>query len=89
MTLRDLIPDFWCKLTWCFTEYCQNRFGVQQYEINWLDFTIWEAIFALPLVCTVLLFAIVLLVIISRHSLQIIIKKRFFFNLMELENKGS
>ena len=61
MTLRDLIPDFWCKLTWCFTEYCQNRFGVQQYEINWLDFTIWEAIFALPLVCTVLLFAIVLL----------------------------
>ena len=60
MTLRDLIPDFWCKSTWCFTEYCQNRFGAQQYEINWLDFTIWESIFALPLVCTVLLFLIVL-----------------------------
>ena len=27
--------------------------------------------------------------IIPCHSIQIIIKKRFFFNLMELENKGS
>ena len=38
MTLREMFPEWWCKVTFGFPEYCTG-------EYNWLDFSIYELIF--------------------------------------------
>jgi len=38
MTLREMFPEWWCKVTFSVPEYCSEDF-------NWLDFSIYEFIF--------------------------------------------
>ena len=38
MTLRDMFPKWWCKVTFSVTENCSR-------DYNWLDFSIYEFIF--------------------------------------------
>ena len=38
MTLRDMLPEWWCKVTFSVTENCLGNY-------NWLDFSIYELIF--------------------------------------------
>ena len=40
MTLRELVPDWWCKITFSFPENCYG-------DYNWLDFSIYEFIFSI------------------------------------------
>ena len=43
MTLRELVPDWWCKITFSFPENCYG-------DYNWLDFSIYEFIFSIIVV---------------------------------------
>ena len=38
MTLREIFPEWWCKVIFSFSENCYGNH-------NWLDFTIYELIF--------------------------------------------
>ena len=38
MTLREMFPEWWCKVTFCVPENCSG-------DYNWLDFSIYEFIF--------------------------------------------
>ena len=43
MTLRDMFPDWWCKVTFNVLENCSG-------DYNWLDFSIYEFIFTVLIV---------------------------------------
>jgi hypothetical protein len=43
MTLRYMIPEWWCKFSLSFTDYCKDNYG----ELNWLDFTLGEFFFSI------------------------------------------
>ena len=43
MTLREMLPEWWCKTTFSVSENC---FG----DYNWLDFSIYEFIFSVVVV---------------------------------------
>ena len=43
MTLREMLPEWWCKLTFNVPENCTGNF-------NWLDFSIYEFIFTVVIV---------------------------------------
>ena len=46
MTLREMFPEWWCKVTFGFPEYCTG-------EYNWLDFSIYEFIFTVVIVLVI------------------------------------
>ena len=39
MTLREIFPEWWCKITFSVPEYCYGNY-------NWLDLSIYEFIFS-------------------------------------------
>ena len=43
MTLREMFPEWWCKVTFSFTENCSGNY-------SWLDFSIYEFIFTVVVV---------------------------------------
>ena len=43
MTLREMFPEWWCKVTFSYPENCSG-------DYNWLDFSIYEFIFAIVIV---------------------------------------
>ena len=43
MTLREMFPEWWCKFSLSFTNYCKDNYG----ELNWLDFTLGEMFFSI------------------------------------------
>ena len=46
MTLREMFPDWWCKLTFSVSENCSG-------DYNWLDFSIDEFIFTVVIVLVI------------------------------------
>ena len=46
MTLREMFPEWWCKLTFSFPENCSD-------DYNWLDFSIYEFIFTVVIVLVI------------------------------------
>ena len=46
MTLRDMFPDWWCKVTFNVLENCSG-------DYNWLDFSIYEFIFTVVIVLVI------------------------------------
>ena len=43
MTLREMFPEWWCKVTFSLTENCSGNY-------SWLDFSIYEFIFTVVVV---------------------------------------
>ena len=46
MTLRELFPDWWCKITFSVPENCSG-------DYNWFDFSIYEFIFTVVIVLVI------------------------------------
>ena len=46
MTLRDMFPECWCKVTFSVPENCSG-------DYNWLDFSIYEFIFTVVIVLVI------------------------------------
>ena len=46
MTLREMFPDWWCKITFSVPENCSG-------DYNWLDFSIYEFIFTVVIVLVI------------------------------------
>ena len=46
MTLRDMFPDWWCKVTFNVLENCSG-------DYNWLDFSIYEFTFTVVIVLVI------------------------------------
>ena len=46
MTLREMFPEWWCKVTFSVPEYCSE-------DYNWLDFSIYEFIFTVVFVLVI------------------------------------
>ena len=46
MTLREMFPEWWCKLTFSVPENCSG-------DYNWLDFSIYEFIFSVVIVLVI------------------------------------
>ena len=46
MTLREMLPEWWCKFSLSLTDYCRDNYG----ELNWLDFTLGELLFTIPVI---------------------------------------
>ena len=46
MTLRDMFPDWWCKVTFNVLENCSG-------DYNWLDFSVYEFIFTVVIVLVI------------------------------------
>ena len=46
MTLREMFPEWWCKVTFSLPEYCSV-------DNNWLDFSIYELIFTVVIVLVI------------------------------------
>ena len=46
MTLREMFPEWWCKVTFSVPENCS-------WDYNWLDFSIYEFIFAVVIVLVI------------------------------------
>ncbi len=46
MTLREMFPEWWCKVTFSVSEYCSG-------DYNLLDFSIYELIFTVVLVLVI------------------------------------
>ena len=46
MTLREIFPDWWCKITFSVPENCSG-------DYNWLDFSIYEFIFTVVIVLVI------------------------------------
>ena len=46
MTLREMFPEWWCKVTFSVTENCSG-------DYNWLDFSIYESIFTVVIVLVI------------------------------------
>ena len=41
MTLREMLPEWWCKFSFGLTEHCRDNYG----QLNWGDFTLGETFF--------------------------------------------
>ncbi|MDC0077792.1 hypothetical protein OAJ98_02280 [Deltaproteobacteria bacterium] len=41
MTLREMLPEWWCKFSLSLTEHCGDNYG----QVNWGDFTLGETFF--------------------------------------------
>jgi len=46
MTLREIFPEWWCKVTFSIPENCSE-------DYNWLDFSIYEFIFTVVIVLVI------------------------------------
>ena len=46
MTLREMFPEWWCKVTFSIPEYCSG-------DYNWVDFSIFEFIFTVVIVLVI------------------------------------
>ena len=46
MTLREMFPEWWCKVTFSVSEYCSG-------DYNWLDFSIYEFVFIVVIVLVI------------------------------------
>ena len=46
MTLRDMFPEWWCKVTFSVPENCSGNY-------NWFDFSIYEFIFTVVIVLVI------------------------------------
>ena len=46
MTLREMFPEWWCKITFSVPENCSG-------DYNWLDFSIYEFIFTVVIVLVI------------------------------------
>ena len=46
MTLREMFPEWWCKVTFSVTENCSG-------DYNWFDFSIYEFIFTVVIVLVI------------------------------------
>ena len=46
MTLREMFPEWWCKVTFSVPENCYGNY-------NWLDFSIYEFIFTVVIVLVI------------------------------------
>ena len=46
MTLREMFPEWWCKVSFNVPEYCSE-------DYNWLDFSIYEFIFTVVIVLVI------------------------------------
>ena len=46
MTLREMFPEWWCKVTFSVPENCSGAY-------NWLDFSIYEFIFTVVIVLVI------------------------------------
>lgn len=46
MTLREMFPDWWCKITFSVPENCSE-------DYNWFDFSIYEFIFTVVIVLVI------------------------------------
>jgi len=46
MTLREMFPEWWCKVTFSVPEHCSG-------DYNWLDFSIYEFIFTVVIVLVI------------------------------------
>ena len=46
MTLREIFPEWWCKITFSIQENCSG-------DYNWLDFSIYEFIFTVVIVLVI------------------------------------
>ena len=46
MTLREMFPEWWCKVTFSLTENCSGNY-------SWLDFSIYEFIFTVVIVLVI------------------------------------
>ena len=46
MTLREMFPEWWCKVTFSVPENCSGNY-------NWLDFSIYEFIFTFVIVLVI------------------------------------
>ena len=46
MTLREMFPDWWCKITFSVPENCSG-------DYNWFDFSIYEFIFTVVIVLVI------------------------------------
>ena len=46
MTLREMFPEWWCKVTFSVPENCSE-------DYNWLDFSIYEFIFTVVIVLVI------------------------------------
>ena len=46
MTLREMFPEWWCKVTFSVPENCS-------WDYNWLDFSIYEFIFTVVIVLVI------------------------------------
>ena len=46
MTLREMFPEWWCKVTFSVPENCSG-------DYNWLDFSIYEFIFTVVIVLVI------------------------------------
>ena len=46
MTLREMIPEWWCKVTFSYPESCSG-------DYKWLDFSIYEFIFTVVIVLVI------------------------------------
>ena len=46
MTLREMFPEWWCKVTFSIQENCSE-------DYNWLDFSIYEFIFTVVIVLVI------------------------------------
>ena len=46
MTLREMFPEWWCKLTFSVPQNCSG-------DYNWLDFSIYEFIFTVVIVLVI------------------------------------
>ena len=46
MTLREMFPEWWCKVTFSVPEICSG-------DYNWLDFSIYEFIFTVVIVLVI------------------------------------
>ena len=44
MTLREMFPEWWCKFSLSFTDYCTQNYSNRW---NWLDFTLGELFFTI------------------------------------------
>ena len=46
MTLREMFPEWWCKVTFSLPENCSGNY-------NWLDFSIYEFIFTVVIILVI------------------------------------
>ena len=84
MTLREIFPEWWCKVTFSVQENCSG-------DYNWLDFSIYEFIFTFVIVLVIkwiiyCFFLIICLIIPDKTVDATIISPSLFEKEMDMPN---